>query len=138
MAVASQGIQISVGATPTAVGEVVSFDGPTASKPEIETTHLQSTAQEFLPGLPDYGSITMTMNFTDPEDAGQTELRTNFEAAGAAAIAVQIDFPGGSGSARLSGTGYVSEYPLAAETNGKVDQNATLRITGAMTRTTQP
>lgn len=135
MAVGTQGITVEVETTPgggtfTVVGEVQSFDGPTSNKPEIEITHFGSTAKEYIPGLPDYGTITLAMNFTDPEDAGQAILRANFEAASSDAILFQATL----GTIVITFNAFVSEYPIAAQTDSKIDQNATLRVTGQPTR----
>ena len=138
MAVATQGIAIATEATPGSgtfdqpIGEVVSFDGPTANKPEIETTHLQSTAKEYIPGLRDDGTITFAMNFTDPEDAGQALLRANFEATNPTDLNFEITI----GARVYSFSGFVQEYPISAATDSKVDQNATLRVNGGGTWTT--
>jgi len=57
------------------VGEVVDMNLEDPGATEINTTHLQSTAKEYLMGLEDAGSYTFSVNwlFTD---AGQEALRT--------------------------------------------------------------
>lgn len=51
--------------------ECKSIDGPSASAGNTETTHLRSTAKEYLPQLPDNGEVTLTCNFV----AGTEQMR---------------------------------------------------------------
>ena len=66
-------------ATYTAVGEVVSLGGPDGSAAEIPTSHLQSTHQEFLIGLPDVGNFSAELNMVFG-DAGQQACLAAWEA----------------------------------------------------------
>ena len=134
MAAPTQGTTISTETVPDSgtfdlpIGEVVSWNGPTANKAEIETTHLLSTAKEYIPGLADYGQFTMEMNWTDPEDAGQAALRQNFEASGNVTLNFQYSPGGGSRTGTFSG--FVSDYPSSGSADAKVDQSCTIRVTG--------
>ena len=130
MAVATQGIQIEVETTPgggsfTAVGEVQSFDGPTANKPEIEVTHLQSTFKEYLPGLKDNGTITLAANYTVPEDAGQAILRANFDTLNPPSLLMRLTI----GADVWQFNAFVQEMPISAQPDSKVDLGITLRVT---------
>lgn len=60
--------------TMTAIGEVKSASGFDGQAAEIETTHLQSTAKEYLQGLQDFGNVSLTVNRVT--DTGQARLRT--------------------------------------------------------------
>ena len=57
----------------TKIGEVssISFGGST---PEVDTTTLESTARDVIGGLPNYGSMDITVFAAD--DTGQTTLET--------------------------------------------------------------
>src|SRR5690242_5008086 len=72
------GVYVSGGsATPqtmTAIGEVVSAGGFDGVADEIDTTHLRSTAKEYLIGLQDFGNVQLEMNLV-PTDTGQTKCR---------------------------------------------------------------
>lgn len=62
----------------TAVGEVVNIGGPDGSAAEIPVTHLQSTHQEFLIGLPDVGNFNAELNMVFG-DAGQQACLSAWE-----------------------------------------------------------
>lgn len=118
-------------ATPVAytdVGEFLSWSGPTASKGEIETTHLQSTAKEFLAALPDNGTIDASTNFLTT-DNGQDACFTSFLATEGDTVNWKLIYSNG---AVLSFPGYVSAFPSSGGVDGKVEGSITVRITGAM------
>lgn len=58
------------------VGEVTgistAFDGEAA---DIEVTNLRSTGKEYLTGLPEFGSVSLSMTLPSSADSGQTALR---------------------------------------------------------------
>src|SRR6478752_7344362 len=54
--------------TYTTIAQRVSIDGPEMSVAEIDATDLDSLAMESEPGLPDAGSVSMTINY-DPKSA---------------------------------------------------------------------
>ena len=60
----SQGCEIYKGddASPqvyTVIGQIISISGPDGSTGEIDVTNLSSTAKEFIPSLPDFGTTTL-------------------------------------------------------------------------------
>lgn len=55
------------------VGEVTNIGAPSGEAAEIEVTHLESEAKEYLLGLPDEGNIELAMNAI-AGDAGHDEL----------------------------------------------------------------
>ena len=58
------------------IAQVTSITGlGSGSASEITTTNFDSSAQEFLVGLSDGGSITLSIDF-DPGDAGHTTLQS--------------------------------------------------------------
>ena len=61
------------GATFAKVGEVTNIGAPSGEAAEIDVTHLESEAKEYLLGLPDEGNIEIAMNAVD-SDAGHDEL----------------------------------------------------------------
>lgn len=66
----------SATATPvtwTTVGEVIDMDRAAGERADIETTHLTSTAKEYMLGLKDSGNFTFSLNWLF-SDAGQTAL----------------------------------------------------------------
>ena len=60
-------------ATFAKVGEVTNVGAPSGEAADIDVTHLESEAKEYLVGLPDEGSIEISMNAISG-DAGHTAL----------------------------------------------------------------
>jgi hypothetical protein len=60
-------------ATFAKVGEVTSVGAPSGEAADIDVTHLESEAKEYLVGLPDEGSIEIAMNAI-AGDAGHDNL----------------------------------------------------------------
>ena len=80
--ISSQGTTIGIGdaASPevfTTIPQVTSLSGPDGSASEINVTNLSSTAQEFVLGLKDEGSISLDIIW-DERDTQHAELRTLF------------------------------------------------------------
>ena len=80
--ITSQGTTIGIGdaASPeiyTTISQVTSMSGPDGSATEINVTNLSSTAQEFILGLKDEGSISMDIIW-DERDTQHSLLRTKF------------------------------------------------------------
>ena len=80
--ITSQGTTIGIGdgASPevyTTIPQVTSLSGPDGSASEINVTNLSSTAQEFILGLKDEGSISLDIIW-DERDTTHTLLRTTF------------------------------------------------------------
>lgn len=55
------------------IGKVTSISGVGGSAGEIDITNFDSTAKEFLVGLKDSGTVSLSYNY-DPDDAGQTTM----------------------------------------------------------------
>jgi len=80
----SNGVVIAVGdgASPevfTAIGEVISIDGPSQSAPVADATALDDTAKVFLRGIEDGGTVNIECH-CDPADAAQDTAYTQFTA----------------------------------------------------------
>lgn len=129
-AIVTQGFKLEVstaGISPlvyTEVKEVVSFNGFDGQASEIDTTHLQSTAKEFLMGLQDFGTFGFDVNHL-PTDAGQQILRVakgdldkrTFKATFSDLSTAVFD-------------AFVLSNPLSGGVDAKVDGSFALRITG--------
>lgn len=111
----------------TNIGQVVSIGGPDGEAAEIDTTHLASTAMEYLMGLRDEGNISLGINF-DGVDAQQAGLRTDRDNRTNRNFRLVL-----SDSTQLDFAAYVKSFPLDIQPNAKVDLSVTLRITGAIT-----
>lgn len=130
-AIESQGFKFEIGngdspTTWTEVKEVTTFSGFDGQASEIDVTHLQSTAKEFLMGLQDFGSFQMDVNHL-PTDAGQDLMR-----AAKATRAIQEFRITLSDSSLIRFNGYVLSNPISGAVDGKVDGSFNIRITGAV------
>lgn len=131
-AIETQGTLVEIGngdspLTYTEIKEVVDFMAFDGAAAEIDTTHLQSTAKEFLMGLQDFGNFTMNLNYL-PADPGQDLVR-----AAKASREIQdfkITF---SDSSEATFQGYVLSAPRSGGVDGKMDTSFTIRITGDVT-----
>lgn len=131
-ALESQGFKFEIGnadspLTYTEVKEIISFNGFDGSASEIDKTHLQSAAKEFMMGLQDYGNFTIDVNYL-PDDAGQSAMRT---AKGNREIQdFQVTL---SDSSVFTFKGYVMNNPLTGGVDDKVNGNFVVRISGDVT-----
>ena len=80
--ITSQGTTIGIGdaASPevyTSISQVTSMSGPDGSTTEINVTNLSSTAQTFILGLKDEGSLSLDIIW-DERDTQHALLRTKF------------------------------------------------------------
>lgn len=114
----------------TAIGEVVSISGlGSGSASEIDVTSLSSTAKEFLMGLEDEGSITLSLNL-DTADTMQTGLRT--DRAAQTLRNFQLDLTD-SGPTTISFAAYIQTFAVSIAVDDKIGLEVTLRISGAAT-----
>lgn len=82
-AVAGTKLQMST-ASPvsyTTIRGVEGFQGPTATKPDIDVTAIDDTSAQFLAGIPDYGTVSWDM-FWDPTEANHAALKDAFDTVG--------------------------------------------------------
>lgn len=123
------------GATPTEnftnVEEVNDIQGPDGSASEIDSTHLESVTKEFIMGLPDNGSITLTMNqvFGASQQANMDTDRENQTLRN-----WQLVFAD-TGSTTWAFAAFVMQFAIASATDARHTVTATLRISGAITKT---
>lgn len=120
------------GASPevfTAVGDVVSIDGPQISKDEIEVTALDSAAKEFIGALDDPGELTLQLNW-NPQDAGHVALRQDAE--GSTVRNYRIVWNDVS-STQVTFAGEVMEFSLNTEPNDAVKGSVRVKISGSLT-----
>lgn len=128
-AIETQGTQFDIGngdspLTYTEIKEVQSFTAFDGAAAEIDTTHLQSTAKEFLMGLQDFGGFNMEANYL-ASDAGQVLVR-----AAKASRAIQdfkITF---SDASTAIFQGFVLSAPQSGGVDAKMDTSFQIRISG--------
>ena len=117
-------------ATPVAwteIGEVTDFSGPDGTASEIDTTHLQSTAKEFLMGLPDEGNFTLSINW-EPSDTGQAAAIAARKARAEKNFKVTY-----SDDSTATFKGYILGLSSSGAVDGKIDGSITIRITDEVT-----
>jgi hypothetical protein len=107
------------------VGEVTNIGAPSGEAADIDTTHLESTAKEYLIGLPDEGNVEISMNGIDG-DAGHSELITAKNAQNRRWVKITWS----------SGTityfkALVKKYTWNTGVDSKIEAAASFRISGA-------
>lgn len=138
MAIHTRGtvIQRGDGATPTenfvSIEEVQTIGGPDGTAGEIDTTHLESVVKEFIMGLPNNGSIALTMNY-QPGSAQQEGLLTDRDAQTLRNF--KLTFPDALNTT-LNFAAYVLQWATNSEQDNRAELSVTLRIAGIMTKTT--
>jgi len=110
------------------VGEVTNIGAPSGEAADIDTTHLESTAKEYLIGLPDNGNIEIGMNAIEG-DAGHSELITAMNAQTRRWVKITWS----SGSVWYI-KALVKKYTWSAGVDAKIEAAASFRTSGAWTR----
>ena len=131
-AIETQGSTFEIGngdspLTYTAISEVKTFSGFDGAAAEIDVTHLQSTAKEFLMGLQDFGGFNCDVNYL-ASDAGQVLVRA--AKASRAIQDIKITF---SDSSTATFQAFVLSAPLSGGVDAAVDGSFQLRISGDVT-----
>ncbi len=131
-AIETQGFLLKIGngdspLTYTEVKEVKTFTGFDGSAAEIDITHLQSTAKEFLMGLQDFGGFNCDVNYLSA-DAGQVLVRA--ARASRAIQDIQLTF---SDSSTATFQAFVLAAPLSGGVDAAVDGSFQFRISGNVT-----
>jgi hypothetical protein len=101
-------------------------------KPEVDVSDFDSTAAEFLPGLPDSGSLDFTVNY-DNADAGQEVLFDDAQDPEAPVRGFRIEFT--QQDIQFEFDAYVASFvPVAGGINQPITADGTLRVSGAVVR----
>lgn len=132
--ITTQGTSLKIGdaASPevfTAIPQIVSIDGPSASNEEIDVTNLSSTAREFIAAIPDYGELNCEVEW-DERNTVHAGLRTKFNA-GTTHNFQLVD--AGSPQKTASFSGFVKSVPQAYNIDDVVRSSLVIRITGPWT-----
>lgn len=121
----------------TTIGEVTNVKGPPEKAAAIDATSFDSTAMEFIGGLPDNGEITFDMLFIG-SDAQQQGLRTDLR--NGTLRNFKLIFP--DHATTPTTVAFAAIVTAAPEPNGSVNQaikaSATLKISGQPTWTYAP
>lgn len=110
--------------TMTVVSEITSITGFNGEASEIDTTHLRSTAKEFLIGLQDFGTVDLSLFAIT--DTGQAKLRSLKTSAATGTFSLTL-----SDSTVAAFRGLIKSYSFANITpDGAVSANSSIRVTG--------
>jgi hypothetical protein len=120
----------------TVVANLTNISIPGPVKTEIDVTDFASVAVETLPGMPDYGEITVS-GFFSYADAGQTIMLA--DAFNVAATTKAWTIPFVTQSMQFIFNAWVKSFvPEAPGPNDAYKFTATLRVTGAVTTAVYP
>lgn len=115
-------------ATFAKVGEVTSVGAPSGEAADIDVTHLESEAKEYLVGLPDEGSIEIAMNAI-AGDAGHDNLIDAKDTQERRWL--KITWSNGDVWHVMA---LVKKYTWSAGVDAKIEAAASFRTSGAWTR----
>ena len=126
-------IEVSGAASPsvfTKIVNVTDISESGATLDQIDVTNLDSTAKEFVPGLPDYGTVTVQINFDSDEATHQT--LDQLAQGGTSAIRDWriTESGGGSPGSRTQFKGFVQALQKARAVNSVVKATVTVKKTG--------
>lgn len=127
MANVAKGVLLKRGAT--AVGKIVSINGPSLSTTAIDTTDLDAAAKTFLPGPYDPGEITVELHF-EADDVNHAQILADIQA-GTESVWHVIFTDGGV--ADWNGNAFVTGWTPGAAVDGVATGSLTLKMSGAVT-----
>lgn len=122
------------------IANVVNIDGPSEQMEVVDVTHLQSTGgfREKIPHLKDGGEVSFTLHFnpTEATHDDSTGLKAKFDARTLTNFKVDLTDQFASDNI-ISFAGYVTGLGLAVAVDNVIEQQATITVTGAVTRSTE-
>lgn len=117
------------GTSYTQVAQVTSISGPSWVVDEIESTHLDSTAKEYLPSdIPESGTLDFTIEY-DADDASHSALTDLM-----ATPAIKYFQIGHKPTKTITGQGFLTGFsPTGMEPGGLLTADCSVRFTGGLT-----
>lgn len=97
----------------------------------IDTTHLQSTAKEFIPGLKDNGTLNITCNYV--KGTVQQALWDDANQQATSPYKIILDGVGTTDPITIGFDGFVTKYELSGKVDDKVTLQVSLKVTGDIT-----
>ena len=117
------------------IAGLISVGVPDRTRGEAETTDTASGGDRtYIPGLREGGTVELTFRH-DPDDAGQTALETNFDAASASAVEEFVITLPDSGGRTYTFDGFVTSAPagdLALVDDAAAEQSATIKVASSV------
>ena len=116
----------------TALDGGVNLSGPDGQNAEIEVTELLSTGKEYIPDLPDFGSISLTVNRRF-SNASQNAIEQLFF--GRNTRNWRIEFLDGSDTVLRTADfrGFVSQFSNSEDQGSARTSEISIRISGSVT-----
>jgi len=129
ISVANGGTTLSLGSTPTLIGELTSLNFSGFGLSAVESTNLAATTKTFLPGIISPGTISCDFN-SDGANAGQDLIKSTVTARTSIAFAIAS-----ADASTFSGSAIITGYDYKAAVDGVITGSVTLQVTGALTIT---
>ena len=126
-------LQVGDGASPqvySTIAEVLTMSGPDLTAEDIEVTNFDSTAKEYISGVPDGGSINFELNWISGTQ--QQQLRDDVDAG--TSRNYKVTFPT-SPNTTASFDARCTEFSMTTEPNSQIRASANLKISGSVTWT---
>lgn len=112
----------------TEIGEITDINREDPGASEIPATHLQSTSKEYLMGLEDSGTVSLSVNWLF-DDAGQAALLAAKTARAKKAFKITY-----SDDSTMTFDAYVKTFSgPSASVDGKLDGSVVLKLSGDIT-----
>lgn len=140
-ATSTRGVQLQRGQgdgppeTFTLIAEIQSFKGPSEKAPQLDATSFDSSAMEFIAGLPDNGELTAECQFIGT-DAQQQALRTDLRNGTKRNFKLLLNdkATGGGTPTTITFAAIVTQAPeIGGGVNQVVKGSISLRISGTAT-----
>lgn len=111
------------------LAEVFEVTPPDASVDQIDVTHFQSPGRtkEFIPGLTDPGTVSVTMNYT-PNSTSDQRIEA-LKAAGTV-LSMRVTYPNG---VRVTFSAAVQSYSKAIPVDDRMTATMEVKVAGAVT-----
>lgn len=110
------------------LGEVFHVSPPNEQAPDIDVTHYGSTAREFIPGLTDFGDVTLQMNYVP---GGTTETAILAAKTAGVARSHRLTWPNGR---TWTFDGIVKGWEIDPPVDNRMVATMTSKVTGGVTR----
>ncbi len=112
----------------TTIAEVTAINGPGLTRDTFNVTHMESTWQDHIAGLPDGGEVSLDLNFL-PANTTQTLLHNDLTATSQTYNLLFTD----AATTTWTMTALVTGMSPAAPVDGKLSATATFKLSGAVT-----
>lgn len=119
------------------VGKITNFQLPqmSADTQDVTTTDSTGAYREFIPGLLDGGEVSIEFTFK-PDDAGQVQLKTDFEARACVNYEISLPAIGGAPAAKVQFAAIITALnPPSGEISDTMKGSVTMKVSGQPTWT---